>query len=160
MPLQKTRQGMYKSIRIFHLFIFSWSFLLPICNYPATMLVIYAEWHVPGTSKTLFNYFSAQMKDNYDSTFARHQRYFQRRADVCMWLLVRSTGKGEPWPTTERASSVYGQQAAPGYIPFCWKKSLLTRALANFTYFMPFTATEKKISRQAATEMSKVLCIY
>jgi len=30
---------------------------------------------------------------------------------------------------------VYSQQAAPGYIPFCWNKSLPSRALANSKYF-------------------------
>lgn len=51
--------------------------------------------------------------------------------------------KGSRGPQLEEPSSVYGQQAAPGYIPSCWNKSLLTTALENSTYFMPFTATEK-----------------
>lgn len=51
--------------------------------------------------------------------------------------------KGSHGPQHEKHPSVYGQQAAPGYIPFCWNKSFLTRTPANSTYFMPFNATEK-----------------
>lgn len=52
-------------------------------------------------------------------------------------------GKGNHGPCEEEHPSVYGQQAAPGYIPSSQNKNLLTTALANSEYFMPFTATEK-----------------
>lgn len=54
-------------------------------------------------------------------------------------------GKGSCGPQQEEPPSVYGQQAASGYIPSCRNKSLLTTAIENSTYFMAFAATEKNL---------------